>query len=246
MANKNDSKKILVVEDEHHIAEGIILNLEFAGYDVEWANNGVIGLDLWKNFKPDLIVLDIMMPELDGHGVLKEIRKQDQQLPILILSAKNASVDKVKAFKEGVDDYLGKPFALDEFLARVERLLLKASWLREQAGGVKGDQKSGPLLFGRNTIFLDLLKAHTNKGEVNLTEQEVKLLELFFSNPGVPLKRSQLLEVGWGYTEDTNTRTLDNFMVRLRKYFEDNPKKPKFFCSVRGVGYMWDPEGRGR
>jgi two-component system alkaline phosphatase synthesis response regulator PhoP len=248
MQTSNEAKKILIVEDEPHIAEGIMLNLELAGHSVQWAANGVIGLEMWKSFKPDLVVLDIMMPELDGHGVLKKIRAENQQLPVLILSAKNESVDKVKAFKEGVDDYLGKPFALDEFMARVDRLLIKASWLtKNDSSEISGADREGEATsFGHNTVYPKLLKAQTKKGEINLTEQEVKLLNLFFSHPGLPLKRAQLLEVGWGYSEDTNTRTLDNFMVRFRKYFEKDPKKPKYFCSVRGVGYLWDPTGKGR
>ena len=245
MPTEITTKKILVVEDEHHIAEGIKLNLELAGHEVQWAANGVLGLDLWKSFSPDLIVLDIMMPELDGHGVLREIRKVDQKLPVLILSAKNESVDKVKAFSEGVDDYLGKPFALEEFLARVDRLLLKASWLASEQQSVE-QKDSQPISFGPNTIYPQLLKAKTKNGEINLTDQEVKVLNFFCSNPNIPLKRADLLEVGWGYSEDTNTRTLDNFMVRFRKYFEKDPKKPKYFCSVRGVGYLWDPSGKGR
>jgi len=242
----SENRRILIVEDEHHIAEGLKLNLELAGHTVKWAVNGVVGLEYWREFKPDLIVLDIMMPELDGHGVLKAIRKVDLRLPVLILSAKNESVDKVKAFREGVDDYLGKPFSLDEFMVRVERLLVKASWLAQEEVKLANKSELEPVQFGSNTVYLSLLKAQTKGGEINLTEQEVKLLHLFFTHPGLPLKRSQLLEVGWGYAEDTNTRTLDNFMVRFRKYFEKSPKSPKYFCSVRGIGYLWDPTGKGR
>ncbi len=237
--------RILVVEDERHIAEGLKLNLELAGHEVRLAANGRLGLEQWQEFKPDLIILDIMMPEVDGHGVLQKIRSTDLRLPILILSAKNASVDKVKAFKGGVDDYLGKPFSLEELMLRVDRLLLRSTWNDKQDVG----EDAGPISsyeFGPNTVELDLMKAKTLSGDVDLTEHEVKLLELFFRYPDRPLKREDILEAVWGYGEQVHTRTLDNFMVRFRKYFEENPKKPRYFCSVRGVGYLFSPEGKGR
>ncbi len=242
---KAEASKILVVEDEVHIAEGIKLNLELAGHEVEVAVNGVIGVEKWKSFRPDLIVLDIMMPEMTGHEVLATIRQVNRELPILILSAKNESVDKVKAFKGGVDDYLGKPFSLDEFLARIDRLLIKSKWLKEAKNEEKVEQVS-EAFFGKNRVYLEDLKAITAEGEITLTEQEAKILGLFFSNPEKPLKRQELLEAGWGYTQEVNTRTLDNFMVRFRRYFEENPKKPKYFQSIRGVGYIWSPEGKLR
>lgn len=242
---ENDKSKILVVEDELHIAEGIKLNLELAGHSVELAENGLVGIEKWKSFNPELIVLDIMMPELDGHKVLTEIRKIDKQLPILILSAKNESVDKVKAFKSGVDDYLGKPFSLDEFLLRIERLLTRSQWNRDnETSAISKSTIFQEIKFGQNEINLVELKAKTKDGEILLTDQEAKILKLFFEHPNTPLKRNELLEAGWGYTQEVNTRTLDNFMVRFRKYFEENPKEPKFFQSIRGVGYVWSPEGK--
>lgn len=242
---KTSSSKILVVEDELHIAEGIKLNLELDGHCVEVAANGVLGLEKWKSFNPDLIVLDIMMPELSGYEVLRTIRQKDQKIPILILSAKNESVDKVKAFRGGVDDYLGKPFSLDEFLLRVQRLLVRSGWPLESSKDL-GKAAVKEAFFGKNRVYLDELKAITVSGEISLTEQEVKVLKLFFSHPDKPLKRQVLLEAGWGYTQEVNTRTLDNFMVRFRRYFEDNPKRPKYFQSIRGIGYMWSPEGKLR
>ncbi len=244
--DKDMQAKVLVVEDELHIAEGIKLNLELAGHHVVVAGNGLIGLEKWKSFGPDLIVLDIMMPELDGHKVLERIREVDRELPILILSAKNESVDKIKAFKGGVDDYLGKPFSLDEFLLRVERLLTRSRWLKEAKQDFSKNDEFNEVKFGKNKVSLVELKAKTPEGEIALTEQEAKILQLFFKNPDLPLKRQELLEVGWGYTQEVNTRTLDNFMVRFRKYFEENPKKPKYFQSIRGIGYLWSPEGKLR
>ena len=232
--------RILVIEDERHIAEGLKINLELAGYDVTVAVNGKVGIQKWEEVRPQLILLDIMMPELDGHGVLERVRRKDSKIPILILSAKNASVDKVKAFHGGVDDYLGKPFSVEELLLRVERLLLRASWNKEENG------VSELYEFGPHRIDFSLFKATTPDGMIDLTEQEAKILRFFFTHPHKALTRAELLEEGWGYAEDINTRTLDNFMVRFRKYFESDPKKPKYFCSVRGVGYIFDPEGKGR
>lgn len=239
MSHSEEKTHILVCEDEHHIAEGLKLNLELSGHKVTVASNGLKGIEAWKKGNIDLIVLDIMMPEMDGHGVLETIRKQDLKVPILILSAKNASVDKVKAFKGGVDDYLGKPFSLEELLLRIERLLYRAHAKKE-------DSELSEYSFGDNRVFLDRLKAETSRGKVDLTEQECKILRFFFDSPQKALTRGEILEVGWGYSEEINTRTLDNFMVRFRKYFEKDPKKPKYFCSVRGVGYLFNPEGTGR
>lgn len=242
---KKPSKQrhILVCEDEHHIAEGIKVNLELSGHKVFIAKNGREGLIVWKEQQIDLIVLDIMMPEVDGHAVLEKIRKEDLNIPILILSAKNESVDKVKAFKGGVDDYLGKPFSLEELLLRIERLLYRVN---NAVNNTSVEKQITEYSFGPNTIFFEKLKADTFKGEIELTEQECKILMLFFQSPERVLSRGEILEVGWGYSEEVNTRTLDNFMVRFRKYFEKDPKKPMYFSSVRGVGYTFNPKGTGR
>jgi two-component system alkaline phosphatase synthesis response regulator PhoP len=163
-------------------------------------------------------------------------------VPILILSAKGEPDDKVQGFSRGVDDYLAKPFDLDEFLHRVERLLTRISMYREaaKAGGAAQPGDAGVYTFGGNTIDFNTRTARGRAGEITLTEQEVKLLRLFIANRGRPLSRNRILEIGWGYTRKTTTRTVDNFVVRLRKYFEDNPKKPVFFQSRRSVGYVFD------
>ncbi|MBT3583268.1 MAG: response regulator transcription factor [Halobacteriovoraceae bacterium] len=234
--------KILIVEDEKHIAEGLKINLTLLGHQVVHAANGIEGLKAWRSENPDLIVLDIMMPALDGYGVLQEIRGEDKKIPILILSAKDEAKDKIKAFKKGVDDYLAKPFNLDEFLLRVDRLLTQSSWYSEKApGGILEGTKLEKFQFGANTIFFDLLKAETASGGIELTSQEVKVLRLFVGNPKIPLSRKDLLEFGWGYSQETSTRTVDNFLVRFRKYFEEDPKDPKFFISQRSVGYVFEP-----
>ncbi len=239
---KIEKKRILVIEDENHIAEGLKLNLALQGYDVMIAPDGVSGLDQWKKWQPDLIVLDIMLPGIDGFSVLQSIRLEDEQIPILILSAKSASDDKVKGLSYGVDDYLAKPFNLEELLLRVERLLTHASWYRKNGDPDEIDPSllAQTYAFGDNKIDFELYVAHCRRGEIYLTEQEVKILKLFIANKGKPISRSKLLGIGWGYTGSMATRTVDNFIVRFRKYFEDDPKKPAYFKSVRSVGYIFD------
>lgn len=234
-------KRILVIEDDRHIAEGLELNLSLQGYEVLIATDGLAGIQLWEKTNPDLIVLDIMLPGMDGWSVLQNIRLKDERIPVLILTAKGAPDEKIKGFTYGVDDYLVKPFNLEEFLLRVNRLLTRAAW---ENGA---DHPSSSLYalpptycFGNNLIDFEKGTAVCQDREIQLTEQEIKLLKVFIANRGKPLSRKKLLEVGWGYTQKTSTRTIDNFIVRLRKYFEDNPKKPIYFKSLRSVGYIFD------
>ena len=237
-------RRILIIEDDSHIAEGLKLNLSLLGYEVDIAPDGVSGLQKWKTGQPHLIVLDIMLPGIDGFSILQSIRLADERLPILILSAKGSSEDRVKGLTYGVDDYLAKPFNLEEFLLRVERLLARVSW----AGGTGALQPAGPhalpqsYAFGGNRIDFGTSTAVGRTGKITLTEQEVRLLKLFIANRGKPLSRKQLLEIGWGYTGVMTTRTVDNFIVRLRKYFEDDPQHPVYFRSLRSVGYIFDHE----
>jgi two-component system, OmpR family, alkaline phosphatase synthesis response regulator PhoP len=238
---KPTSKQILVIEDDPHIAEGLRLNLMLKGYQVAVAADGPSGLQQWKSLQPDLIVLDIMLPGIDGLSVLRSIRLEDERLPVLILSAKGDIEDKIQGLAYGVDDYLAKPFNLDEFLLRVERLMLRGDWSR----GHRTLDVSVPevYVFGSNRIDFTTAIARGAAGKViRLTEQEVKLLKLFVANRGKPLSRSKLLEIGWQYTSRVTSRTVDNFVVRMRKYFEPNPKKPVYFKSLRSVGYVFEPD----
>jgi DNA-binding response OmpR family regulator len=236
---KRKKKHILVIEDEKHIAEGLKLNLSMQGYDVSIAQDGVSGLQKWKEIRPDLIILDIMLPGIDGLSVLRNIRLEDERIPILILSAKGTGDDKVKGLSYGVDDYLSKPFNLEEFLLRVERLLARMDMYRGEADVSLVLQTYS---FGENQIDFITSVADCKCGKISMTEQEAKLLKLFIINRGKPLSRDKLLEIGWGYSGKTTTRTVDNFIVRFRKYFEDNPKRPVFFKSLRSVGYVFDHE----
>jgi len=238
-----EKKRILVIEDEKHIAEGIKLNLSLQGYAVEIAGDGVSGINWWRKWQPDLIVLDIMLPGIDGLAVLQNIRLEDERLPVLILSAKATDRDRIKGFSLGVDDYLAKPFNLEEFLLRVERLLTRAAW--ESASSEAASSRPQSFLatfeFGGNRIEFETAAASCRAGDITLTEQELKLLKLFIIHRGKPLSRKKILEIGWGYTGGMTTRTVDNFIVRFRKYFEPDPKNPVHFKSVRSIGYRFDP-----
>lgn len=240
--DKTTPKRILIIEDEMHIAEGLKVNLSLEGYSVAIASDGPSGFQQWKKWQPDLIVLDIMLPGMNGLSVLQSIRLEDEQIPILILSAKGTPDDKVTGFSLGVDDYLSKPFHLDEFLMRIKRLLTRKLWTRKNHGQPVGsiEQKGQDYRFGNNRINFITGIAYCRQGEIKLTEQELKLLKLFIINRAKPLSRRKLLEIGWGYTGKMTTRTVDNFIVRFRKYFEDNPKKPVFFKSRRSIGYVFD------
>lgn len=236
----NREKRILIIEDDIHIAEGLKLNLSLQGYDVMTAKDGISGMKEWKEWRPHLIVLDIMLPGIDGLSILQNIRLEDERLPVLILSAKSEAHDRILGFSFGVDDYLSKPFNLEEFLLRVERLMVRAFWASKEERAGTGAIFSGTYKFGNNTIDLEKSTAKCKAGKVTLTEQELKLLKLFIANRGKPLSRRKLLEIGWGYTGNTTTRTIDNFIVRFRKYFETDPKKPRYFKSIRIVGYIFD------
>ncbi|MCP3942018.1 MAG: response regulator transcription factor [Desulfobacteraceae bacterium] len=240
-----EKKRILVIEDEVHIADGIQLNLKIQGYSVCVARDGIDGLEQWRSWKPDLIILDIMLPMIDGFSILKTIRKEDEKIPVLILSARGDTKDKVKGLRYGVDDYLSKPFDLEEFLLRVERLIKKKTWYESPRSGEKGSHtmfSGDAYTFGENHIDFVSFKANCLAGEIILTEQEVTLLKIFIANKGKALSREMLLNAGWGYSSDTTTRTVDNFIVRFRKYFEKKPKKPVYFKSRRSVGYIFDHE----
>lgn len=250
VVTKNTAKKILIVDDEKHIAEAIKLNLRMVGHDVIHAINGLEGLRFYGEYNPDLVIVDLMMPEIDGFGVITEIRKKDPKIPILVISAKEQVKEKIRCLSLGVDDYLSKPFNLDEFLLRVDRLLTRMEWNqntneakeKENTNAVESLGESYD--FGDHTVDFKNLKAYSFKSRsqevYDLTLQEIKILKVFFSHPNTPMTREEILEKAVGYQPGVSTRTLDNFIVRFRKYFESDPKDPKFFKSVRSVGYLFD------
>ena len=231
--------RILIIEDDLHIAEGLQLNLMLQGYEVDIAADGVSGLNRWKQVRPDLVILDIMLPGIDGLSILQSIRLEDERLPILILSAKGDPDDRIKGLAFGVDDYLAKPFNLEELLLRVERLLKRGRWNQENG---TPPPSFDTYRFGDNYIDFRTHTALCHMGQISLTEQEAKVLKLFIAHRGQPLSRDELLQIGWGYSRKTTTRTVDNFIVRFRKYFEPDPKNPIYFKSLRSIGYLFDHE----
>ena len=234
--------RILLVEDEKHIAQGIIFNLELEGFLITHTETGAAAMDAFGRQSFDLVVLDLMLPDSHGFDLCREMRKTQPQLPILMLTALGEEQDRVSGLKEGADDYLTKPFSLDEFLLRIRGMLRRSAWY--QPSQIKAEDYQ----FGSNLIDLNNLAAETTKGKIRITELEGRMLAIFFSNEGETLTRATLLKSVWGMAEDTETRTLDNFIVRIRKYFEEDPANPKHFLTVRGRGYQFiqNPEEQER
>ena len=225
---------ILLVEDEENLQEALKLNLELDDYEVTSSFNGADALEKVKQEHFDLIILDVMLPELDGISVCETIRLQHNQVPILILSAKSSSADRVLGLKKGADDYLTKPFNLEELLLRVEKLIKK----NEQLGVVH--QIPDKFIFGKNKIDFNALTATNTLGEnIELTKKEAMLLKLLIENKNEVVTREKILQAVWGYNVYPTTRTIDNFILNFRKYFEIDPKNPLFFLSVRGMGYKF-------
>lgn len=222
---------ILVIEDEQHIASGLVFNLEAEGYRVLLAESGEQGLDLLAEETADLLVLDLMLPGISGYEVCRQLRERMPRLPVLILSARAQERDRIKGLELGADDYLTKPFSLDEFLLRVKGMLKRSGWYRPES--------SREILFGENRVDLVEGLARGREGEVRLTEQEIRLLQVFIEHEGEILSRGELLHSAWGMDPETETRTLDNFVARLRRYFEPDPAEPRHFLTVRGRGYRF-------
>ncbi|MFA7405834.1 MAG: response regulator transcription factor [Pelobacteraceae bacterium] len=233
----NDKPHIMLVEDENHLARGICFNLEEEGNRVSHFETAERAIETVGIERFDLIILDVMLPGMDGFDACKEIRKLDPRVPILMLTARSEDVDRVEGLENGADDYLTKPFNLVEFLLRVKGMLRRSSWYRPEP--VEEGYR-----FGENEVFALSYRARTAQGEIDLTEMEVRVLSLFFQKEGEAIPRANLLQSVWGYSSDTETRTLDNFIVRLRKYFEPDPSHPKHFQTVRGVGYRFSREGK--
>jgi len=231
---------ILLVEDEPSIARGIVYNLEEEGFRVSHAVTGEEALLRAEEHTFALVVLDLMLPGMSGLEVCRRLRSQDPRLPILILTARSQEGDRVQGLAAGADDYLTKPFSLEEFLLRVKGMLRRSAWYRQEA------PQQERYAFGTNVVDLQERSAVTGNGTVDLTDLEVRMLRLFFRREGEVLSRTVLLESVWGMAPDTETRTLDNFIVRLRKYFEPDPARPVHFLTVRGRGYRFVRDGGDR
>jgi len=229
-----EQKHILLVEDEERLQEALQLNLQMEGYEVMVASDGAKALSLVEQAHFDLIVLDVMLPEIDGISVMETIRLTNQDVPILILSARNTSDDRITGLRKGADDYLTKPFHLEELLLRIGKLIEKNN--RQKQGGNLSDIYQ----FGGNRLQFSSRMAITFRGEeLQLTKKEWLLLRLLIENKGEVVTREKILQMVWGYQVYPNTRSIDNFILSFRKYFEQDSKQPSFFHSVRGVGYRF-------
>jgi DNA-binding response OmpR family regulator len=229
------AEKILVIEDEPSILRGLQLNLGMEGYLVRSAIDGETGLAMAKTEKPDLVVVDVMLPRLGGLEVVREIRKDDPDLPVLILSAKGQESDKVAGLQFGADDYMVKPFGLKELLARIDALLRRRR-SRGETGPSRAVRKAGDV-----EVDLDSRKARAQGRELELTSREFDLLAFFVMHPERVYSREQLMEAVWGSRYFGTARTVDNFIARLRAHIGDDADHPRHLETVRGVGYRFNP-----
>lgn len=237
MAAEEKKEKILLVEDEESLAIGLEYNLNEEGYGVLRAGDGESAIELFDSEDIDLVVLDIMLPRIDGFGVAEHIRDHSPQVPILMLTARATATDRIRGLEVGADDYLVKPFHLKELLLRIQGMLKRKRWYKENL------EPDTQYRFDDVEIDFSLLKAKTPAGEIRITPLEGTLLRYLTANPSRIITRRELLENVWHSTSDIETRTVDNFVLRLRKYFEPSPEKPIYFRSVRGAGYLFSPDG---
>ena len=224
--------RILVVEDEQDLAELLKLNLEIEGYKVALAPHGAIAIQKLKSESFDLVIMDIMMPKMDGFTAIQHVRLTNNDIPIMILSASNQSQDRIKGLKSGADDYLAKPFELEELLLRVDKLIRRT---QKDTTRLTLTEYS----FGANKVDFSSYAAVGVQGEFKLTKKESQLLKLLIEKKNEVVTREEILKTVWGYTVFPSTRTIDNFILAFRKYFEEDPKNPTYFLSLRGVGYKF-------
>jgi DNA-binding response OmpR family regulator len=246
--------RVLVVEDESHLAEGLRFNLEAEGYEVDVAGDGNAAIErLAGGAKPfDVVVLDVMLPFKNGFEVVAAMREARNFAPVLILTARSRPEDVLKGFAAGADDYLPKPFELPIFLARLQGLLRRTAWLREAKESVQTEGASSEVggdshepgdvyQFDGKKIDFSTLELRSGENTIHLTLMEANLLRHLIANKGKVVTRKSILEQVWGLQEDTDTRAIDNFIVRLRKYIEEDPSKPQRLVTVRGLGYRFIP-----
>lgn len=223
--------RILLVEDEESLQTLLEINLTSEGYDVTIASDGKKALDAFEQASFDLIILDIMLPEIDGLEVCERIRLSDQKTPILFLTARDQPSDRIQGLKLGGDDYLAKPFVLEELLLRVQNLIKRAHPAAPTTQQL--------YTFGANTVNFDTFEATGLVGDIKLTKIESRLLKMLIDHKNEVVSRKQILHTVWGYDVYPSTRTVDNFIMSFRKYFEEDSRHPKYFLSVRGVGYKF-------
>ena len=226
-------KHILIVDDEEHLADALAHNLQFEGFSTTVAYDGEEGLSLARTMQFDLVILDVMMPKLDGLEVCRRLRATGSRVPILFLTAKAADADRLLGLKVGADDYVAKPFLLEELILRIHGVFRRQEWYST----APADQEI--FRFGDNEVNFLTYEATTGGRTVSLTEKECMLMKLLVERRNQVVSREEILERVWGYRFSTSSRTIDNFIVRLRRYFEADPKDPLFIHSVRGVGYRF-------
>jgi two-component system, OmpR family, alkaline phosphatase synthesis response regulator PhoP len=233
--------QILVVEDETHIAEGLRFNLEAEGHSVEVTDNGedALGKLRVEGQSFDAVVLDVMLPGKDGFSVVRELRHAKNYIPVLILTARGRPEDVLTGFEAGADDYLPKPFNLDILIARIESLLRRKQWLKEPVAGQTSSaaDRTATFSFGDKLVDFEHLRLQVGDKSFQLTLMEADLLRFLIANIGHPVSRKAILEKVWNLHEDTDTRAIDNFIVRLRRYIESDPSNPRHLLTVRGIGY---------
>jgi DNA-binding response OmpR family regulator len=227
--------KILIVEDEQHLADGLRFNLELEDYETDIAPDGKIALKMLESQNYDAIVLDVMLPEVDGFEVARTLRSQENFAPILMLTALGKPEDVLQGFEAGADDYLPKPFDLAVFLARLKGLLRRREWFRRE----KSPQTEEVLTINNRTIDFANLELKTEFETIKLTLMEAKLLRHLIEKKGQAVSRKEILQDVWGLNQDTDTRAIDNFIVRLRRLLENEPNNPKILQTVRGIGYKF-------
>lgn len=231
---ENNKGSVLLVEDEESLREALKLNLTLEGYTVNAVNNGILALKAFKEEYFDCVVLDIMMPEMDGISVCESIRLSNDKIPILFLSAKASGEDRVNGLKKGGDDYMTKPFNLEELLLRIDKLIDKNKRI--------DTQHNLPDVFAFGTCSIDfhgLECIDINGAKHSLTKREAQFLKLLIEHKNEVVSREHILKMVWGYNVFPSTRTIDNFIMTYRKYFEKDPRNPKYFHSVRGLGYKF-------
>lgn len=239
--------RVLVVEDEAHLAQGLRFNLEAEGYEAEVVGDGEAATErlLGQQEKFDAVVLDIMLPGKDGFDVVSDLRAARNYVPVLMLTARGRPEDVLKGFASGADDYLPKPFDLSILLARLQGLLRRSQWIGGQHAEARKESEPskvddfGTFSFAGRTIDFGELELRSEHSTIRLTLMESELLRHLVRNDGKVVSRKQILEEVWGLHEDTDTRAIDNFIVRLRRYIEDDPGNPRHLLTVRGVGYRF-------
>jgi two-component system, OmpR family, alkaline phosphatase synthesis response regulator PhoP len=236
--------RVLVVEDEQHLADGLRFNLEAEGYDVRVADTGEAALDLLANPEIgfDVIVLDVMLPGKDGFAIMSELRGAGQFIPTLMLTARGHPDDVLKGFAAGADDYLTKPFDLSILIARIGGLLRRRDWMRnalKTEPPPEAEQSKDTFAFDGKSVDFNALELRVGEQIFPLTLMEANVLRHLIEHEGQPVSRKKMLEEVWGLHEDTDTRAIDNFIVRLRRYIEEDPASPRHVLTVRGVGYRF-------